>query len=132
MNVILACLLLFVEVFQLPDSLPVALRQPWVRLLDNNDIRKLMPTFLHIILVVLQLLHVQLIDIIPQDRVIVVDELTKMSVYYISLIIDTEVGLSGNLELNHFELLPCSSARCIDIKIYFFDVEHNEAGQKFL
>ena len=76
-----------------------------------------MPTFLHIILVVLQLLHIQLIDIVPPDRVVIVDELAEMSVYYVSFIIDTEVGFSGDLELNHFELLPCGSARCIDIEI---------------
>ena len=55
-----------------------------------------------------------------------------MSVNNKSSIIDTELRFPGNLKANHSELLPCSSTRCIDIKINLVYIKYNKASQKFL
>ena len=53
--------LFFGEVLELPDAFSLALGQLGVCLFDNDDIWELVTTFLRIVLVVFQLLHVQLI-----------------------------------------------------------------------
>jgi len=61
---------------QLPNALPLLLGQLRVGLLDYHDVRELVLVSPRIFLIVIQLLHIQLIQVVAINRVIKVDDIT--------------------------------------------------------
>ena len=74
-------------------------------------------------------MHVELVEIVAQQRVIKVDELAQMSVHNESSVVDTEFALSRHFKSHHFELLTSSCSRCIHIEVDLLDIEHDEAAE---
>ena len=63
-HVILAIFLLFIEMLELPNSLSLFFGESWVAFLYDNDVWQLMTVPLRIILIIVQLLHIQLGEIV--------------------------------------------------------------------
>ena len=130
-NIIVSLRVFFIEMLQFPDSLAGALLKLGVGLLDDDDVWQLVLVHLLRSLVVIQLLHLQLSQIVAHNSIIEVNDFTKMSVDDKSTIVDSEFALSSDFESNHAELLSSCGSRCGHIKVDIFDIEDDEAGEEF-
>lgn len=115
--------------FEFPDALSLPLADLREALFHNHDVWQLMLLHLGIGLVVIELLHIDLIDIVTQHCVIEVDVRAQVSVNDESTVTHSEFTLPGDLQANHTEFLAGGCSRSIDVEVDFLHIKNDELSQ---
>ena len=89
-----------------------------------------MPIFLCIVDIIIQLLHIQLVQVIAPYCVIEIDEFAQVCIHYECSIIHAKFRLSGDLQTHHSELLSGCGPRRVHIEIDLFDIKHDKPSEK--
>lgn len=70
-----------------------------------------------------------LLEIVCENRVVEVEELTQMRVNNEGPVVDAEVFLARNLNLHLTELLANGRTARVEVVVHILNVEHDEFGQ---